>query len=35
MVVTLSGNVPERELTPAAHELQDRIEEVPEYSKGR
>ncbi len=29
LVVTLSGDVPERALTKAAHELQDRIEEVP------
>jgi len=29
LVVTLSGNVPERALTVAARELRDRIEEVP------
>ena len=29
LVVTLSGDVPERELTQAARELRDRIEEVP------
>jgi multidrug efflux pump len=34
MVVTLSGNVPERVLTAAARELQDRIEEVPGVLEG-
>ena len=29
LVVTLSGDVPERELTQAARELRDRVEEVP------
>ena len=29
LVVTLSGNVPERALTTAARELRDRIEEIP------
>ena len=29
LVVTLSGDVPERDLTVAARELRDRIEEVP------
>ena len=34
MVVTLSGNVPERVLTAAARELRDRIEEVPGVLEG-
>lgn len=34
LVVTLSGNVPERVLTAAARELRDRIEEVPGVLEG-
>lgn len=34
LVVTLSGNVPERVLTSAARELRDRIEEVPGVLEG-
>ncbi len=34
LVVTLSGNVPERTLTAAAKELRDRIEEVPGVLEG-
>src|SRR5690606_1065922 len=34
LVVTLSGNLPERVLTNAAHELRDRIEEVPGVLEG-
>ena len=34
LVVTLSGNVPERVLTKAARELRDRIEEVPGVLEG-
>jgi multidrug efflux pump len=34
LVVTLSGHVPERVLTAAAKELQDRIEEVPGVLEG-
>jgi multidrug efflux pump len=34
MVVTLSGNVPERVLTASARELRDRIEEVPGVLEG-
>ena len=35
LVVTLSGNVPERALTAAARELRDRIEEVPGVLEAR
>ena len=34
MVVTLSGNVPERTLTAAARKLRDRIEEIPGVLEG-
>ena len=34
LVVTLSGNIPERVLTAAAKELRDRIEEVPGVLEG-
>ncbi|MBX3583853.1 MAG: efflux RND transporter permease subunit [Rhizobiaceae bacterium] len=34
LVVTLSGNIPERTLTAAAKELRDRIEEVPGVLEG-
>ncbi|MBL8577537.1 MAG: efflux RND transporter permease subunit [Mesorhizobium sp.] len=34
LVVTLSGNIPERTLTAAAKELRDRIEEVPGILEG-
>ena len=34
LVVTLSGNLPERQLTIAAKELRDRIEEVPGVLEG-
>jgi len=34
MVVTLSGNVPERTLTTAARKLRDRIEEIPGVLEG-
>jgi len=34
LVVTLSGNLPERQLTTAAKELRDRIEEVPGVLEG-
>ena len=34
LVVTLSGNVPERVLTAAARDLRDRIEEVPGVLEG-
>lgn len=34
LVVTLSGNMPERVLTNAAHNLRDRIEEVPGVLEG-
>ncbi len=34
LVVTLSGNIPERSLTAAAKELRDRIEEVPGVLEG-
>ncbi|WP_309082756.1 efflux RND transporter permease subunit [Chelativorans sp.] len=34
LVVTLAGNLPERQLTHAAKELQDRIEEIPGVLEG-